>query len=48
LSKLSLQDSSFITVRIGNKKDAEYPGGFNLFGNKFGDYEQDINLSFIY
>ena len=48
LSKLSLQDNSFITVRIGNKKDAEYPGGFNLFGHKFGDYEQDINLSFIY
>ena len=48
LSELSLLDSSFITVRIGNKSDAEYPGGFNLFGHKFGDYEQDINLSFVY
>ncbi len=48
LSKLDLPDHSYITVRIGNKEDAAYPGGFNLFGQKFGDYEQDINMSFIY
>lgn len=48
LPNLSLNDNTFITVRIGNKEDAEYPGGFNLFGQKFGDYEQDINMSFIY
>lgn len=48
LSKLSLTDNSFITVRIGNKENATYLGGFNLFGHQFGDYEQDINLSFIY
>lgn len=48
LSDLFLRDNSFITVRIGNKEDAEYPGGFNLFGQKFGDYEQDINMSFVY
>lgn len=48
LKKLSLCDNSFITVRIGNKSNAKYPGGFNLFGHKFGDYEQDINLSFVY
>jgi predicted transcriptional regulator len=48
LSSLALKDNSFITVRIGNKEDAEFPGGFNLFGQKFGDYEQDINMSFIY
>lgn len=48
LSDLSLQDNCWITVRIGNKEDAEYPGGFNLFGQKFGDYEQDIKLSFVY
>ncbi|HHV09876.1 MAG TPA: ArsR family transcriptional regulator [Clostridiales bacterium] len=48
LSTLSLKENSFITVRIGNKENADYPGGFNLFGQKFGDYEQDINMSFIY
>ena len=34
-----------ITIRIGN---AEYPGGFNIFGKKFGDFEQDIVLSITY
>ncbi len=48
LDDLHLNDSHFITVRIGNKKDAEFIGGFNLFGQKFGDYEQDINMSFVY
>lgn len=52
-SKVCLQDFSFdttrpITVRIGNKPDAEYAGGFNLFGEKFGDYEQNLVLSFFY
>lgn len=28
--------------RIGNKSDAEYKGGFNIFGKGFGDYPQDI------
>ena len=37
-----------ITIRIGNKPDAEYPGGFNIFGKKFGDFEQDIVLSITY
>ncbi len=48
LSSLNLNQSSFITLRIGNKEDAEFVGGFNLFGRQFGDYEQDINMSFIY
>ena len=37
-----------LTLRIGNKEDAKFIGGFNLFGSKFGDYDQDINLSFVY
>lgn len=53
VSQVSLRDFSFsplrpITVRIGNKSDAQYVGGFNIFGEKFGDYNQDIILSFIY
>jgi len=48
LASLELNQEDYISVRIGNKKDALYPGGFNLFGSKFGDYDQDINLSFVY
>lgn len=28
--------------RIGNKSDAKYKGGFNIFGKGFDDYPQDI------
>ena len=38
----------YITVRIGNKPDAVYIGGFNLFGKNFGDYNQDIVLNIEY
>lgn len=52
-SGVRLCDFSFaaekpITVRIGNKPDAEFVGGFNLFGEKFGDYEQNMIMSFVY
>jgi predicted transcriptional regulator len=40
--------TTLVAVRIGNKPDAEYIGGFNLFGEKFGDHEQNIILSFAY
>lgn len=45
LDSLRLEEEHFITVRIGNKPDAEFVGGFNLFGSCFGDYAQDIILS---
>lgn len=48
LQDLRLKAGEPITVRIGNKPDAEFPGGFNLFGTKFGDYAQDIILSIVY
>jgi predicted transcriptional regulator len=52
-SHISLKDFTFtpqkpISVRIGNKPDAEFIGGFNLFVEKFGDHEQNIILSFAY
>lgn len=52
-SGITLHDFSFsndkpVTIRIGNKPDAKYAGGFNIFGEKFGDYEQNIILSLIY
>lgn len=48
LEDLELGEHCAVTVRIGNKKGAEYEGGFNLFGEKFGDFEQDIKLSLVY
>ncbi len=52
-SDIKLENFSFnsvkpITLRIENKPDAEYIGGFNLFGKRFGDYAQDISISFVY
>jgi predicted transcriptional regulator len=37
-----------ITVRIGVKPDAAHPGGFNLFGKSFGNYQQDLLLRLYY
>lgn len=48
LKDLALDPQDPITIRIGNREDAEYVGGFNLFGARFGDYAQDILLSFVY
>lgn len=52
-SPVTVRDFSFspqrpVTVWIGNKPDAQYVGGFNLFGRKYGDVEQDITFSFVY
>ena len=48
LSDLHIMDQPYLTVRIGNKPDAEYAGGFNLFGKTYGDYPQDIILTLEY
>ncbi len=48
IDKLNLAAHSHIDVRVGNKPDARYVGGFNLFGKTFGDYEQDIILTIEY
>lgn len=40
-------DSSFV-LRIGNKPDANFQGGFNIFGRGFGDYPQDIHFEIEY
>lgn len=42
------KNPSFVKVRIGNKEDAEFKGGFNIFGKNFGDYEQDLILTLTY
>lgn len=43
-SDLKLVEHSFIRVRIGVDPDSEHPNGINLFGEKFGDHPQSINL----
>ncbi len=41
-------DAHRILLRIGNKPDAKYVGGLNLFGRQFGDYSQDIIMNLVY
>jgi predicted transcriptional regulator len=48
LRRLMLAPQQPITVRIGIKPEAEHPGGFNLFGRGFGNYEQDVVLRLHY
>ena len=48
IQDLCLMEHSYVTVRIGNRPDAQYIGGFNLFGKHFGDYSQDLILTIAY
>lgn len=48
LADLRLMESPYIAVRIGNRPDARYPGGLNLFGRHFGNYPQDLVLQLHY
>ena len=42
LEQLALAAQPFISFRIEIKPTARYIGGVNLFGDKFGDYQQNI------
>ena len=42
LGALKLDDHKSIRLRIGVKDDAKHPGGLNIFGRGFGNYDQDI------
>ena len=48
LKDLALAQSNRTTFRFGVKKDADHCGGFNVFGDKFGDYNQNILFNAIY
>ena len=48
ISDLDIPNLQNVPIKIGNKEDAEYIGGFNLFGRSFGDYPQDLILTLIY
>jgi predicted transcriptional regulator len=42
LRDLDLASHHSIRLRIGVKPDAKHPGGVNIFGRGFGNYDQDI------
>lgn len=44
LKDLDLETHHSIRLRIGVKADAKHPGGINIFGRGFGNYDQDIVL----
>ncbi|MBN9308062.1 metalloregulator ArsR/SmtB family transcription factor [Devosia sp.] len=44
LKELDLETHHSIRLRIGVKEDAKHPGGINIFGRGFGNYDQDIVL----
>lgn len=48
LSDISIPEKPFVAMTIGNKKNARYEGGFNLFGKTFGDYPRDILMEIEY
>jgi predicted transcriptional regulator len=42
ISDLKLDERHSIRMRIGIRDDARHPGGVNIFGRGFGNYDQDI------
>ncbi|OLP50122.1 ArsR/SmtB family transcription factor [Allorhizobium taibaishanense] len=44
LDAIDLLGHHSIRVRIGVRDDARHPGGINIFGRGFGNYDQDIVL----
>ncbi|ODT82239.1 MAG: ArsR family transcriptional regulator [Pelagibacterium sp. SCN 64-44] len=44
LADLDIDNHHSIRLRIAVKEDAKHPGGINIFGRGFGNYDQDIIL----
>ena len=44
IKDLDLETHRSIRLRIGVREDAKHPGGINIFGRGFGNYDQDIVL----
>lgn len=42
ITSLELNEGNYMSFRIGVKPNARFAGGLNLFGEKFGDYPQNI------
>lgn len=48
IEQLHISDNPYISLKIEIKEDAKYIGGINLFGEKYGDYQQGIVMHLIY
>jgi len=48
LEQLALFSRPYVDLRVGVKENAQNKGGLNLFGKRFGDYEQDIVMKIFY
>jgi predicted transcriptional regulator len=48
IASLGLQDHHSIRFRIGIDETAGNPGGLNIFGKGFGDFDQDIVMSLYF
>lgn len=48
LEDLKLSGKFLLNLKIGVKENAKYVGGINIFGRKFGDFPQDINVFIAY
>jgi predicted transcriptional regulator len=44
LDDLHLNEHHSVTMRIGLKENAAHPGGMNIFGRGFGNYDQGIKM----
>jgi len=47
IEDLDISNKPSISFKIGVKDNAINRGGLNLFGHKFGDYEQDITMQIV-
>lgn len=48
LPQLNIQRQKYVTMRIGVKDTSKHIGGVNIFGEKFGDYPQNIVMTIGY
>ena len=48
LEELNIQSGKDIIFRISSPADAKNPGGVNIFGKGFGNYDQDIEVRIEY
>jgi predicted transcriptional regulator len=47
LADIGMGDHRSIRMRIGVREDADHPGGINIFGRGFGNYDQDIVMRIL-
>lgn len=48
IHSLHINEGDYISFKIGVKESSEFVGGINLFGNRFGDFEQNIDMLLHY